>query len=125
MAAPRYSPALIVRATEVPARFSKVNRKMNTCSLLIFLHFVVISDGEHDLAQARHDLTLRTDRTTVSFLNPFCLRDLEGVQPAGDYIVETDNEVIECLSRVAYRRVAAPDHPARLGLSRPEPARLC
>lgn len=51
-------------------------------------------------------MTLRTDRTTVSFLNPFCLRDLEGVHPAGDYIVETDNEVIECLSRVAYRRVA-------------------
>jgi hypothetical protein len=51
-------------------------------------------------------LTLRTNRTTVSFLNPFSLKDLDGVQPAGDYIVETDNEVIEGLSRVAHRRVA-------------------
>jgi hypothetical protein len=85
------------------------------------LSFVVISDDEHDLAQARHDLTLRTDRTTVSFLNPFSLRGLEGVQPAGDYIVETDNEVIEGLSRVAYRRVATlltiPSVSAPQGLS--------
>jgi hypothetical protein len=51
-------------------------------------------------------LTLRTDRITISFLNPFSLRDLEGVQRAGDYIVETDKEVIEGLSRLAYRRVA-------------------
>ena len=29
-----------------------------------------------------------------------------GVQHAGDYIVETDKEVIEGLSRLAYRRVA-------------------
>jgi hypothetical protein len=70
------------------------------------LCFVVISDVEHDLAQARHALTLRTDRTTVSFLHPFTLRELEGVQPAGDYIVDTDNEVIEGLSRIVYRRVA-------------------
>jgi hypothetical protein len=66
-------------------------------------------------------LTLRTDRTTVSFLKPFSLRDLEGVQPAGDYIVETDNEVIEGLSRVAYRRVATlltiPSVSAPRGLS--------
>lgn len=51
-------------------------------------------------------MTIRTDRTTVSFMNPFSLNELEGVQPAGDYLVETDNEVIEGLSRLAYRRVA-------------------
>jgi hypothetical protein len=51
-------------------------------------------------------LTIRTDRTTVSFMNPFSLKELEGVQPAGDYLVETDNEVIEGLSRLAYRRIA-------------------
>jgi hypothetical protein len=51
-------------------------------------------------------LTVRTDRTTVSFMNPFSLKELEGVQPAGNYLVETDNEVIEGLSRLAYRRVA-------------------
>jgi hypothetical protein len=51
-------------------------------------------------------LTVRTDRTTISFMSPFSLRDLDGVQPPGDYIVETDNEIIEGVSRAAYRRVA-------------------
>jgi hypothetical protein len=51
-------------------------------------------------------LTVRTDRTTISFMNPFSLKELEGVQPAGNYLVETDHEVIEGLSRLAYRRVA-------------------
>ena len=51
-------------------------------------------------------MTVRTDRSTISFRNPFSLRDLEGVQPAGDYLVETDNELIEGISRLAYRRVA-------------------
>jgi len=51
-------------------------------------------------------LTIRTTRTTVSFVNPFILRSLEGVQPAGEYVVLLDDEQIEGLSRVAYRRVA-------------------
>ncbi len=51
-------------------------------------------------------LTDRTDRTTVSFMNPFSLKELESIQPAGNYLVETDYEVIEGISRLAYRRVA-------------------
>jgi hypothetical protein len=51
-------------------------------------------------------LTIRTTRTTVSFSNPFILDNLEGVQPAGEYVVLTDDELIEGLSRLAYRRVA-------------------
>jgi len=51
-------------------------------------------------------LTVRTDRTTISFAHSFSLRDLEGVQPAGEYLVETDDEVIEGISRLAHRRVA-------------------
>jgi hypothetical protein len=51
-------------------------------------------------------LTIRTTRTTVSFCQPFTLRNLEGVQPAGEYVVLTDDELIEGLSRLAYRRVA-------------------
>jgi len=50
-------------------------------------------------------LTIRTTRSTVSFSSPFILRNLEGVQPAGDYVVLTDDELIEGLSRVAYRRL--------------------
>jgi hypothetical protein len=52
------------------------------------------------------NLTVRTDRTTVSFMNPFSLKELESIQPAGSYLVETDYEVIEGISRLAYRRVA-------------------
>jgi hypothetical protein len=51
-------------------------------------------------------LTIRTTRTTVSFSRPFTLQTLEGVQPAGEYVVLIDDELIEGLSRIAYRRVA-------------------
>ena len=51
-------------------------------------------------------MTIRTTRTTVSFSHPFILQDLEGVQPAGEYVVLIDDELIEGLSRIAYRRVA-------------------
>ena len=51
-------------------------------------------------------MTIKTTRTTVSFSNPFTLRNLEGVQPAGEYVVLNDDELIEGLSRIAYRRLA-------------------
>ena len=51
-------------------------------------------------------MPFRTDRSTVSFMNPFSLKELESIQPAGSYLVETDFEVIEGISRLAYRRVA-------------------
>jgi hypothetical protein len=40
-------------------------------------------------------LTVKTERPTISFANPFVLEELDGAQPAGDYIVETDHELIE------------------------------
>jgi hypothetical protein len=51
-------------------------------------------------------LTIRTTRTTVSFGSAFSLQSLEGIQPAGEYVVLLDDELIEGLSRTAYRRVA-------------------
>jgi hypothetical protein len=51
-------------------------------------------------------LTIRTTRTTVSFSSPFTLHNVEGIQPAGEYVVLTDDEMIEGLSSAAYRRVA-------------------
>ena len=51
-------------------------------------------------------MTVRTTRTTISFSQPFELRDLDDIQPAGDYLLDTDEELIEGLSRLAYRRVA-------------------
>lgn len=51
-------------------------------------------------------MTTRTTRTTVSFSSPFTLHSLEGIQPAGEYAVLSDDELIEGLSGTAYRRVA-------------------
>ncbi len=52
-------------------------------------------------------MTLRTSRRTVAFARPFSLRGIDGVQPAGTYSVETDEELLSraCLFPV-YRRVA-------------------
>ncbi len=51
-------------------------------------------------------MTTRTTRSTLSFTEPFKLRGVDGVQPAGDYVVIVDDELIDSVSVVAYRRVA-------------------
>jgi hypothetical protein len=53
------------------------------------------------------DMTLRTSHTTMTFTHPFELDGFTEPQPAGEYRVEVDEEVIEGLSFLAYRRVAA------------------
>ena len=54
-------------------------------------------------------MTVRTTRTTISFLQPFKLKDLDDMQPAGDYFLDTDEELIEGLSRLGrvdgYRKI--------------------
>src|ERR1700730_17954459 len=61
-------------------------------------------------ANGRKPMTVHTNRTTISFSQPFKLRDVDDIQPAGDYLLDTDEELIEGLSRLAYRRVAASLH---------------
>jgi hypothetical protein len=51
-------------------------------------------------------VTTRTTRTTVTFKHPFTLKGVDGMLPAGDYRVLTDEELIDGLSFLAYRRVA-------------------
>jgi hypothetical protein len=46
----------------------------------------------------------RTISKTVTFVQPFRLDGLNGIQPAGSYIVETDEELLQALSFPAYRR---------------------
>jgi len=65
-------------------------------------------------------MTIRTTTNTVTFARPFVLGDFDEVQPAGEYRVETDEELLEGISFPAYRRVlslihlhASPDHPGR------------
>jgi hypothetical protein len=61
-------------------------------------------------------MTIRTTKTTVTFLNPFTFRDFDDVLPPGVYEVETDEELLEGLSFHAYRRTLTLIHlPAKSG----------
>jgi hypothetical protein len=55
-------------------------------------------------------MTIRTESKIVSFKEPFTLRNVDGIQPAGDYSVEVDDELIEGMSCTVYRRVATRLH---------------
>jgi hypothetical protein len=49
---------------------------------------------------------MRTRHDTWTFGQPFLLKGVDRLLPAGDYRVATDEELIEGLSFSAYRRVA-------------------
>jgi hypothetical protein len=51
-------------------------------------------------------MSTRTTRSVVRFTSEFLLHGFDAPQPAGEYEVEQDEELIEGLSSVAYRRVA-------------------
>jgi hypothetical protein len=51
-------------------------------------------------------MTTRTRRKLMTFAQPFLLRVIDAVQPAGTYNVDTDEELIDGLSFLAYRRIA-------------------
>ena len=53
---------------------------------------------------------MRTRRESLTFDHPFALSHLDEMQPAGTYVVEVDEELIEGLSFLAYRRVATTIH---------------
>jgi hypothetical protein len=68
-------------------------------------------------------MTLRTRSETVTFSRPFVLAGLDGVQPAGSYAVEADEELLPTLSLTAYRRLATWFRlPALVPDARPAPA---
>lgn len=46
----------------------------------------------------------RTTLTHIVFAHPFSLPGLDGLQPAGAYTIETEEELLEGLSFPAYRR---------------------
>lgn len=48
----------------------------------------------------------RTTHTLVTFRRPFALSALDGLQPAGTYELETDEEQIEGLSFNAFHRMS-------------------
>ncbi|HYE48947.1 MAG TPA: hypothetical protein VEB20_05110 [Azospirillaceae bacterium] len=64
-------------------------------------------------------MSTRTTSSTVSFALPFRLSSLDETLPAGNYTVETDEELVEGVSFPAYRRtltvMLVPDGPGRTG----------
>jgi hypothetical protein len=48
----------------------------------------------------------RTTRMSVTFSQPFSLADIDGIQPAGTYRVQTVDVSLDNLSVLAYRRVS-------------------
>jgi hypothetical protein len=48
----------------------------------------------------------RTSRKNVLFSQPFLLKGVDRILPPGDYLVVTDEELIEGLSFPVYRRIA-------------------
>lgn len=61
-------------------------------------------------------MTIRTTQTTVHFSSPFRLQGLDSAQPAGDYRVDYDEELIEGLTRLAWRQIGAFIHLPRIGM---------
>jgi hypothetical protein len=69
-------------------------------------------------------MTTRSHSKSIVFSHPFELKGVDRILPAGDYQVVTDEELIEELSFLVYRRVAtmifvpagiAPCFPSRDG----------
>jgi hypothetical protein len=49
---------------------------------------------------------MRISKMVVTFDHPFMLSAVDGTQPAGSYLIETEEELLEGLTFLAYRRVA-------------------
>lgn len=55
-------------------------------------------------------MAIRTTSRAVTFHRPFVLDGFDEELPAGTYVVDTDEELLEGLSFPAYRRVATLIH---------------
>ena len=62
-------------------------------------------------------MTTRTTQTVVRFSTPFLLPGFDAPQPAGDYRVDQDEELIEVFSRLSWRRVGAFVHLPAIGMN--------
>lgn len=51
-------------------------------------------------------MTIRTSQRTIRFAHPFRLTGMDAPQPAGAYLLETEEELLQDLSFPAYRRIA-------------------
>jgi hypothetical protein len=67
-------------------------------------------------------MTTRTHEKAITFRRPFALGGFDELLPAGTYIVETDEELVDGISFTAYRRILTllhlPTSPAHAGAAR-------
>jgi hypothetical protein len=63
-------------------------------------------------------MSIRSSRTQVTFRAPFSLPELDGLQPAGTYDVDTDEECIEGNEHTVYIRLATVLHVHSPGSTR-------
>ena len=63
-----------------------------------------------------------TIRTAISVSKPFTFRNPDDIQPAGGYLLDTDEELIEGLSGLAYRRVTTFLHLPSILVSKTAPS---
>lgn len=61
-------------------------------------------------------MTNRTTQAIVHFTNAFLLPGFDKPQPAGDYRIDHDEECIEGISRLAWRRVGSFIHLPGIGM---------
>jgi len=61
-------------------------------------------------------MATRTTQRFVTFKHPFALEMVDGLIPAGVYLIETDEESIDAASRLAWRKVATTIHIRANGL---------
>lgn len=64
-------------------------------------------------------MTTRTTRSTVRFSSAVALPGLDEPLPPGDYLVDNDEETIDDLSRIAWRRTGAFLHIPAVGSGSP------
>lgn len=67
-------------------------------------------------------MATRTSSETITFRHPFKLSGADDVQPAGRYVVETDEELLQTSLLPAYRRLSTfirlPGRPGSMELAR-------
>lgn len=61
-------------------------------------------------------MTIRTTQTVARFTSPFLLPGFDAPQPAGEYRVDQDEELIETSSHLAWRRIGSFVHLPALGV---------
>lgn len=61
-------------------------------------------------------MTTRSTQSVVCFAFPFHLRGVDTLQPAGNYRIDHDEELIEAGTRLVWRRVATFIHLPAIGI---------